>query len=57
MSKYVVEIWAGKQYVGKMLDKNGDIAEFEYPDAAGVAGLNLKKDSSLRVWCEVVELK
>ncbi|WP_437132710.1 hypothetical protein [Bacillus atrophaeus] len=57
MSKYAVEVWAGKEYVGKMLDSNGTVAKFQYRDAAGVAALNLKKDSSLRTWCEVVELK
>ncbi|CUB30825.1 hypothetical protein P4T23_15305 [Bacillus spizizenii] len=57
MSKYAVEVWAGKEYVGKMLDSNGNVAEFQYRDAAGVAALNFKKDSSLRIWCEVVELK
>ncbi|MGX6580024.1 hypothetical protein [Bacillus velezensis] len=57
MSKYVVEIWAGKEYVGKMLDSDGKVAEFSFRDVAGVAALNLKKDSSLRTWCEVVELK
>ncbi|MGX4295519.1 hypothetical protein [Bacillus sp. JK62] len=57
MSKYVVEIWAGKEYVGKMLDSDGKVTEFSFRDVAGVAALNLKKDSSLRTWCEVVELK
>ncbi|UAW07918.1 hypothetical protein [Bacillus phage BUCT082] len=57
MSKYAVEIWAGKEYVGKMLDSNGNVAKFQYRDAAGVAALNFKKDSSLRIWCEVVKLK
>lgn len=57
MSKYVVEIWVGKEYVGKMLDSDGKVVEFLFRDVVGVAVLNLKKDSLLRIWCEVVELK
>ncbi|MBL4978858.1 hypothetical protein [Bacillus halotolerans] len=54
--KWVVEVYAGKEFVGKMTGLDGKVAVFVKGEQAMTAAQELKAGGSLGVWCKLVKL-
>ncbi|MGY3839018.1 hypothetical protein ACWNPK_17975 [Bacillus atrophaeus] len=54
--KWVVEVYAGKEFVGKMAGLDGKVAVFDKGEQAMTAAQELKAGGSLGVWCKLAKL-
>ncbi|OYD12355.1 hypothetical protein CHR37_05215 [Bacillus velezensis] len=52
--KWAVEIYAGKEFFGKMIGVDGKSSLFDHQEQAITAAHKLKAGGSLGIWCKVV---
>ncbi|KXZ22414.1 hypothetical protein P4T89_12625 [Bacillus nakamurai] len=52
--KWVVEVYAGEQYVGKMSLPNTKVEVFDHREQAITEAQKLKAKGSIGIWCKVV---
>ncbi|MCY7768189.1 hypothetical protein [Bacillus inaquosorum] len=53
--KWVVEVYAGKEFVGKMTGVDGKVAVFDQREQAITEAQKFKAKGTLGIWCKVVQ--